>query len=61
MNLNAMLTQWKMAKRHGYQQEFLVEIVLSRVARFLQCRVLGRHQVKMDSHGACYKCGKAVR
>jgi rubrerythrin len=62
VNPGAMLTQWKMAHQHGTPYRDLLQQTLSASwERFWQCRVLGHHQEKFSSPGACYKCGRPLR
>lgn len=36
------------------------EFFLSWAEKIRLCRIQRRHQVKMDSHGCCYRCGRYV-
>lgn len=54
-------SQYRMAARFGTRREFFLLPLEAAWERFWVCRVHGKHQEKMDSHGACYRCGKAMR
>lgn len=61
MNINAMLTQWKMARRYGYTSDLIREALQAPWDRFWLCRVRRKHQEKFATRGRCYRCGKAMR
>jgi hypothetical protein len=61
MNLNAMLSQWKMARKYGYTGDLVRQALEGRWERFWLCRVRGQHRERLGSHGACYRCGKRMR
>jgi hypothetical protein len=61
MNLNAMLSQWKMARKYGAAGDLVKETLSGSWERFWLCRVRRDHQEKFASYGACYRCGKPLR
>lgn len=61
MNLNAMLIEWRMARRHGYARELVKETVADLWEQFWLCRVRRQHREKFGSWGRCVRCGKHLR
>jgi hypothetical protein len=54
-------TRWRMARKYGTLRD-LVSVTLSdHWERFWLCTVRRQHQEKFGSHGACYRCAKAMR
>jgi hypothetical protein len=61
VNLNAMLSQWKMARKYGTAGDMVKLALSARRERFWLCRIRGQHQEKFGSHGACYRCLRPMR
>lgn len=55
------ITQWRMAAKYGTRRDLILEPLKFAWETFWHCRVHRNHQEKMDSHGACYRCGKVLR
>lgn len=53
--------QWRMARKYGTRGDLARETVSDLWERFWLCRVHRQHREKFDSHGACYRCGTALR
>jgi hypothetical protein len=53
-------TQWRMAGKYGTRRDLVSETLSEVWERFWLCRVQRNHQEKFGSHGACYRCGKAL-
>jgi hypothetical protein len=55
------VTAWRIAGKYGYRRNLVSGALSAFWERFWLCLVHGKHHEKFDSHGACYRCGKAIR
>src|SRR4051812_5361226 len=55
------LYRWRMARKHGTVWLEIENALSNAWETFWLCWVRGEHQEKMQSHGCCYRCGKALR
>lgn len=56
--------RWRIARRFGTRRDAardVLEALSDSWEKIWLCRVRGQHHEKMASHGACYRCGKAMR
>lgn len=56
-----MRGQWRQAKKYGTRRDLMESAWDGFWERFWHCWVSRQHHEKMGSHGACYRCGKAMR
>lgn len=61
LDIPQWVTAWRIATKYGYRRDVVSGALSLFWERFWLCLVHGDHLEKMGSHGACYRCGKAMR